>query len=66
MKTSPIASDKRHREQHPTYERTCPLCNSPIERVHRRFVDRLKSLISPVRRFRCRFKGWGCEWEGTL
>jgi hypothetical protein len=44
----------------------CPQCNAPLDRVHRRIVDRLASWITPVHRYRCRMKGWGCGWEGNL
>lgn len=44
----------------------CPMCNGGVERVRRRRVDRLVSLFTPVRRYRCRRKGWGCEWEGNV
>ena len=44
----------------------CPQCNAPVDRVQRRIVDRLASWISPVRRYRCRMKGWSCDWEGNL
>jgi uncharacterized protein with PIN domain len=44
---------------------SCPRCNGSVLRVRRRFVDRLVSLITPVHRFRCRAKGWGCDWEGN-
>ncbi len=52
--------------KHPAHERVCPHCNGPVDRVHRRFVDRLISLVKPVHRYRCRSKGWGCDWEGNL
>jgi hypothetical protein len=44
----------------------CPQCGSPLDRVQRRIVDRIRSWISPVRRYRCRMKGWSCDWEGNL
>ena len=44
----------------------CPICSGPVERVRRRFIDRLVSLITPVHRYRCQAKGWGCGWEGNL
>jgi len=47
-------------------EHLCPQCNSPLDRVQRRIVDRLASWVSPVRRYRCRMKGWSCDWEGNL
>ena len=47
-------------------ERVCPQCNAPLDRVHRRIVDRLASWFTPVYRYRCRMKGWGCDWEGNL
>ena len=51
---------------HSSRGRVCPRCNSPVDRVRRRIVDRLVSWISPVCRYRCRMKGWGCDWEGNL
>ena len=47
-------------------ERVCPECNAPVERVQRRFIDRLVSMITLVHRYRCRDHGWGCDWEGNL
>jgi hypothetical protein len=47
-------------------EHLCPQCKAPLDRVQRRIVDRLASWISPVRRYRCRMKGWSCDWEGNL
>ena len=47
-------------------ERVCPQCNGPVDRVRRRILDRVRSWISPVHRYRCRSKGWGCDWEGNL
>jgi hypothetical protein len=51
---------------HSSGEHVCPQCNAPLDRVQRRIVDRLVSWISPVRRYRCRMKGWSCDWEGNL
>jgi len=51
---------------HSSRRRVCPQCNSPVDRVRRRFLDRLVSWISPVHRYRCRVKGLGCDWEGNL
>jgi len=47
-------------------EHVCPQCNAPLDRVQRRIVDRLASWFSPLRRYRCRMKGWSCDWEGNL
>jgi len=50
-----------------TQQRTieCPWCGGAnLKRIPRRFVDRLISLISPQRRFRC--ESLGCGWEGNL
>ncbi len=43
---------------------TCPLCNSSVHRIPRRFSDRLLSLFMPVLRYGC--GNALCEWEGTL
>ena len=51
---------------HISVTRVCPQCGSPVDRVRRRIIDRLVSCVSPVHRYRCRMKGWGCDWEGNL
>jgi len=61
-----IASHPSNPMRHPAHERVCPQCNGPVDRVRRRFIDRLVSLIMPVYRYRCRVKGWSCDWEGNL
>jgi len=44
-------------------DRSCPLCNAPhVNRTKRRFMDRMVSLATPVRRYRC----VACGWEGNL
>ena len=50
----------------PFRDHACPQCNAPLDRVRRRIADRFRSWISPVHRYRCRMKGWSCDWEGTL
>lgn len=50
----------------PPHEHVCPQCNSSVERVPRRPIDRFASLFTPVHRYRCRLNGWGCDWEGNL
>jgi hypothetical protein len=42
----------------------CPLCRGPLVRTRRTPLDRLLSLVSPRRRYRCR--AIGCGWTGTL
>jgi hypothetical protein len=42
----------------------CPDCHSSLNRVPRRFIDRLVSLVYPVRRYHCR--SFDCDWEGNL
>ena len=51
---------------HAAQDRVCPICHGPVDRVRRRFVDRLISFFKPIHRYRCRSKGWGCDWEGNL
>ncbi len=36
----------------------CPQCSDPASRVKRKLGDRIASLISPVKRYRCDFCGW--------
>ncbi len=40
----------------------CPKCGGAIDRVHRRWYDRLICLYVPVRRYRCRTLS--CRWRG--
>ncbi|MGD2147324.1 MAG: hypothetical protein PVH41_11580 [Anaerolineae bacterium] len=42
--------------------RTCPLCGGNLRRRHRRWSDRVMSLLVPVNRYRCRNSE--CQWEG--
>ena len=42
----------------------CPKCGSSVERVSRRWIDRLMSRLVPSRRYRCR--SIVCKWEGNL
>jgi len=42
----------------------CPKCGSLAVRVARRAVDRLYSLIRPVRRYQC--SAQECRWIGNL
>ena len=51
-------------DAHPTP--VCPRCNGPVYRVRRRFVDRLISLVVPVRRYHCHSMDPMCDWEGNL
>ncbi|MBT9503998.1 MAG: hypothetical protein IV092_22330 [Burkholderiaceae bacterium] len=42
----------------------CPCCQGPVQRIPRRLIDRLRSLFSPVQRFRC--PALPCGWLGNL
>ncbi len=47
----------------------CPRCGRSgsslaLQRMPRRFIDRLISLFQRQHRFRCR--SMGCEWEGNI
>ena len=42
----------------------CPECHSSVNRVPRRFIDRVLSLVYPVHRYHCR--SFDCNWEGNL
>jgi hypothetical protein len=44
--------------------RACPRCDGALVRTRRTAVDRLLSLVTPRRRYRCR--SLSCGWEGTL
>lgn len=42
----------------------CPRCGEALRRIRRSFGDRVLSLVSERKRYRC--KAWGCGWEGCL
>lgn len=42
----------------------CPRCKGQVQRIPRRLIDRLRSLFSPVQRFRC--PAIPCGWVGNL
>jgi hypothetical protein len=43
---------------------SCPRCHAPVLRIHRRPIDRLVSLFSPLYRYQC--TALECEWTGNL
>jgi hypothetical protein len=47
-----------------SYGQPCPVCNASTNRIPRRFIDLLRSIFTPVRRYRCR--SLKCTWEGNL
>jgi hypothetical protein len=42
----------------------CPRCGGAVQRIRRRWIDRLVSLFGRVRRYRCH--SLVCGWEGNL
>ena len=42
----------------------CPECRAILNRLPRRLIDRLMSIVYPVHRYRCR--SFLCGWQGTL
>ena len=42
----------------------CPCCGQALQRIRRSFGDRVLSLVSARKRYRCRT--WGCNWQGTI
>jgi hypothetical protein len=44
--------------------RKCPHCGGVVYRTSRRAIDRLLSLIAPVRRYHC--MSLECTWVGNL
>lgn len=42
----------------------CPMCRDRLIRARRRVVDRLRSLFSPVKRYRC--ANFACQWHGNI
>ncbi len=48
-----------------TYDtKHCPKCRGRLFRTWRRPIDRLTSLVVPVKRFRCEY--FACQWEGNF
>jgi len=45
-------------------QRICPLCHGTLIRTPRRPIDRLRSLFTPVQRFRC--ERFTCQWVGNI
>jgi hypothetical protein len=44
--------------------RLCPQCGGAVYRIPRRFIDRLISLVRPVRRYQC--VALECAWIGNM
>ena len=42
----------------------CPECSAILNRVPRRFIDRVINIVYPVHRYHCR--SFLCGWQGTL
>lgn len=42
----------------------CPLCGEHAKRIHRRFIDRLISIFTPVQRYQC--QNFSCSWKGNI
>ncbi len=59
---------KSQRNAQQTYLRRgtekCPLCSGSLIREHRRIVDRLRSLVTPLKRYSC--DNFGCQWVGNI
>jgi len=58
------AASRAAREVHQLRGPACPHCGSGLERVPRRWLDRLVGLMTPLRRYRC--LSITCAWEGNL
>ena len=43
---------------------SCPCCQGKLVREHRRIVDRLYSLVRPIKRYRC--DNFACQWLGNM
>ena len=50
--------------QDPSRRPACPACGGAVERISRRWIDRLLSRFAPSRRYRCR--SLNCHWAGNL
>ena len=56
--------EDQRRKPPKSYVAVCPKCGGPVFREHRRFIDRLLSLLRPMRRYRC--DAHVCQWHGIL
>lgn len=61
---SVISSGRSRRYDGTTGGIACPRCGGSVERIRRRWTDRLISLVLPVRRYRCH--ALMCGWKGRL
>jgi predicted RNA-binding Zn-ribbon protein involved in translation (DUF1610 family) len=41
----------------------CPRCGGSVQRIRRRWIDRMLSAFAPLRRYRCHSPR--CGWEGN-
>lgn len=48
----------------PASQVTCPCCQGKLVRERRRIVNRLRSLMRPVKRYRC--ENFACQWRGNI
>ncbi len=48
----------------PADEVDCPCCQGKLVRQRRRIADRLRSLIRPLKRYRC--ENFACQWMGNI
>src|SRR5450631_1792585 len=64
MKTGILDSRSgyREREGRVASAPACPRCNGKVKKIHRRWPDRLLSVVHSVRRYRCRSEA--CGWQG--
>ncbi len=59
-----VSGDRAGKAGHSASRPICPQCGSAVDRVPRRWMDRLVSLFTPTRRYRCR--SLLCRWEGRV
>jgi len=63
-RTTPAIEDRRATQVDAVVRPKCPECGSAVDRIPRRWIDRILSRFSHSRRYRCR--SMACKWEGNL
>jgi predicted RNA-binding Zn-ribbon protein involved in translation (DUF1610 family) len=59
-----VAIDRSSRYDGATQGTVCPKCGGSVQRIRRRWIDRLASAVVGLHRYRCH--SLVCGWEGNL
>lgn len=62
--TASLSAGQRQSLIRNTHRPLCPQCRNLTHRVHRRLIDMVINLFSPIYRYRC--TSMECDWEGNI